>query len=260
MSEKDVIMEQWRKDILLNTLQKEGMRYDERTLDEYRPVEIQKGVIKNSEGSALAKIGKTQVLVGIKFDIATPFPDRKDEGILISNAELLPLAYNSFEAGRPGEDAIELARVVDRAVRSSEAIDLKSFYIEEDKVLGLFIDIYVLDYAGNFLDAATVAATAALTDTRMPKIEEGKIIRGEYAGALPLRAKPISTTSVKVGNYWLTDPRIEEELAMDSRITIATTEERLCAIQKGKGNINMKELDNLLDISFKRGTEIRALL
>jgi len=36
-----------------------------------------------------------------------------------------------FETGPPGEECIELARVVDRAVRSAECIDLDSLYVEK---------------------------------------------------------------------------------------------------------------------------------
>ncbi len=259
MSEKDVVLVGHRRSVMLNTLQK-GKRYDERTLEDGRKVEIHRSVMSNAEGSALVKLGKTQVLVGIKFDVATPFSDRPTEGVLMSNAELLPTASPSFETGPPDENSIELARVVDRAIRSAETVDLKSFYIEEGKVLALFMDIYVLDHTGNFIDAATIAATAALTDTKMPKIEGGKIVRGEYAGSLPLNNLPVSTTFGKIGDYWVTDPSREEELAMESRITIATTDKHVCAIQKGPGKLTQEELSALIDIAFKRGAEIRDLL
>lgn len=259
-NEKDIVMEKWRKEILLNTLMKGGVRYDERTLDEFRRIEIQKGILPNAEGSALVKIGKTQVLVGVKFDTATPFSDRPTEGVLAVNAELLPLASPNFETGPPDANSIELARIVDRAVRSSEMVDLKSFFIEEGKVLALYLDIYVLDHHGNFIDAATLAAVAALTNTRLPKVEGSKIVRGESTGPLPLRTMPVSTTFIRVGNYWLLDPALSEEQAMDGRITLANTPEHLCAIQKGKGSIGQKDLERLLEISFKRGAELRACI
>ena len=46
----------------------------------------------------------------------------------------------------------------------------------------------------------------------------------------------------------------------DCRITIATTEEHVCAIQKGKGSLTKQELLDNIDIAFKRGSEIRAML
>lgn len=256
---KDIIMSHLRKDVLLNSLKK-GERFDQRKFDELRSIEIQKNVIKNAEGSAFVKLGNTQVLVGVKFDMVVPYPDRPDEGTLITNAELLPLANSTFEPGPPDENSIELARVVDRGIRSAECVDPKSLFIEAGKALGLYIDIYVLDHSGNYLDASSIAAIAALTDTKVPKIEDGKIIRTENKGKLSLKVLPVTVTSIKVDNFWLVDPTIEEELAMDSRLTIATTETHIAAVQKGKGSLTKKEFLDNLDIAFKRGNDIRKLL
>ena len=248
-----------RREMVLNILKK-GQRYDGRALDVYRPIEIQKGVLSSAEGSALALLGKTKVLVAIKFGELTPFPDRPQEGVLMANAELLPLASPRFEPGPPREDSIELARGIDRGIRSAEIVDLKSFFIEEGKVLGMFIDIWVLDHSGNFIDAAGIAAAAALTDTKMPKVEDGKIVRGETTGPLPIKAKPLPVTSIKIGPHWLVDPLLEEEQAQETRLTISTTENNVCAIQKGGGRLTAAELEERVDIAFKRGAEIRKLL
>jgi len=258
-STKDVVMARMMKDVLINTLSS-GKRYDGRALDEFRQIKIQKGVLKTAEGSALAEVGGTKVLAAVKFDVATPFPDRPNEGVLISNAELLCTASPEFESGPPDENSIEFARVVDRAVRSAECVDVKSFFIQEGKALSLFIDLYVLDHTGNYTDAGTMAATAALLDAKVPKVEDAKIIRGEYDRRLDPKALPVSCTFVKVGSQWLLDPVREEELVHESKITIATTAEHVCAIQKSKGAITKDELMELIDISFKKGNEVRDIL
>ncbi len=256
---KDIVMSRIRKDVMLGTLAK-GTRYDGRKLDAFREVSVQKGVLKSADGSALACIGGTKVLASVKFDVATPFADRPTEGVLISNAELLPTASPSFETGPPDENSIEFARIVDRSVRSAECVDLKSLFIKEGKVMSLFLDLYVIDHAGNYIDAGVLAATAALTDAKRPKLDGEKIIRGDYVGPLNPRALPISTTMVKVGGTWLVDPSRDEELVHDCRITIATTDKHVCTIQKGKGSLNRQEFMDCVDIAFKRGSEIRELL
>ncbi len=256
---KDIIMSHLRKDVLSNSLKK-GERFDQRKFDEFRKIEIQKNVIKNAEGSAFVKLGNTQVLAGIKFDVVTPYPDRPNEGTLVTNAELLPLANSTFEPGPPDENCIELARVVDRGIRSAECIDVKSLFIEEGKVLSVYIDLYVLDHSGNFIDASSIAAIAALTDTRVPKVEDGKIIRTEHKGKLDLKALPVTVTAIRVDGFWLVDPTLEEELAMESRLTIATTDKHVAAVQKGKGFLTKKEFLDNLDIAFKRSSDIRKLL
>lgn len=256
---RDVIMSHIRRDVMGSTLEK-GLRFDGRKFEEFRPIEVQTGVIKTAEGSALAKIGQTMVLVANKFDIVKPFSDRPTEGVFVTNSELLPTASPTFEPGPPNEHSIELARVVDRALRSAECIDLNSFFVETDKVLGLYADIYVLNHQGNFTDAATLAATAALMDTKLPRIEEGKIVRGEYKGPLNPTRLPLTTTMVKVGNTWLVDPSREEERVHETSLTIGTTEEHVCAMQKGKGAISKDELVYAMDVAFKSGNDLRNIL
>ncbi len=256
---KDIIMSHIRRDIMGATLEK-GVRFDGRKFDEYRPVEVQKGVIKTAEGSAIGKIGDSMVLVAAKFDIVKPFADRPTEGVLITNSELLPLASPGFEPGPPNENSIEVARVVDRAIRSAEVVDINSFFVEDEKVLGLYLDIYVLNHSGNYTDAATLAATAALMDAKRPKVEGGKIIRGENTGPLGLPRLPVTTTMIKVGNHWLVDPSRDEERVLETSLTIGTTEEHVCAMQKGRGSLTREELSDAIDIAFKTGNDLRRVL
>ncbi|VVC01480.1 Exosome complex component Rrp42 [uncultured archaeon] len=239
----------------------EGRRADGRGMYDYRPIKLQPGCLQNAEGSAICSIGRSQVMAGIKFDIAKPFPDRPTEGVLSTSAELSPIASHMFETGPPSDESIELARVVDRGIRSASTIDLNSFFIEEDKVLALYIDISILDHDGNLIDASALAAMSALTRTRMPKIENGKIIRGEFTGTLPLKEKVVTTTFGKQGSRAFFDPSLDEERGMDCRLTIATTDKHICAGQKGGwGAMSEKDLMELADISMKKGNELRSLL
>ncbi|MFH1221516.1 MAG: exosome complex protein Rrp42 [Candidatus Micrarchaeota archaeon] len=256
---KELVMQKMRKEIMENLLNK-GERLDGRGFEEIRKVIIQKNAIATAEGSAFVQLGHTQVLVATKFDVLAPFPDRPKEGALIMNSELLPLANPEFESGPPDENSIEMARTVDRAIRSAECVDLNSFFLEDGKVLGLFADIYVLSHSGNYTDAATLAATAALSCTKMPKVENAKIIRGEYTGQLPLSSLPVSTTFVRIGKHWLVDPNLYEEKVFNTRVTIATTDKHVCAMQKGPGWLTTDELLSNIDVAFKKGSELRKLL
>lgn len=49
--------------------------------------------------------------------LVQPYRDRPNEGTLAIFTEFSPMADPSFEAGRPGESAIELGRVIDRGLR-----------------------------------------------------------------------------------------------------------------------------------------------
>jgi exosome complex component RRP42 len=80
-------------------------------------VKITKGIIPNAEGSAMAELGDTKVLCGVKIDVMKPYADRPTEGVFTVQAEFLPLAHPEFESGPPKEGSIELSRVVDRGIR-----------------------------------------------------------------------------------------------------------------------------------------------
>jgi len=153
----------------ITKLAEQGKRVDGRTFDQYRPIEIETGIVKQAEGSARVKIGNTQLVVGIKMGVGEPFPDTPDCGVLSTAAEFVPLASPDFESGPPREDAIELARVVDRGVRESEVVDIKKLVMTQgEKVWLVFIDIHILDYDGNLFDAASLGALAALMTTKIP--------------------------------------------------------------------------------------------
>jgi exosome complex component RRP42 len=253
------ILNELKRDTLKNLLS-QGKRADGRKQDEYRPFAVSKGVLQNAEGSALATIGNTKVLCGVKFDVATPFADRPKEGVLSTGAELVPLASHLFEPGPPSENAIELARVVDRGIRSSEAVDLESFFIEDGKVIAMYVDLYVLDHDGNLIDTAALAAMGALSCARVPRVENLKMVRNEFTGPLKLASHAVSCTFSKVDSHYLLDPALDEELGADTRLTISTTEDgRVCAGQKGGwGAFTKNEVMNMIDMSFERGKALRA--
>ena len=57
----------------------EGKRFDGRKLDEFREIVIETGISKNAEGSARVKIGKTEVIAGVKMNTSEPYPDSPDQ-------------------------------------------------------------------------------------------------------------------------------------------------------------------------------------
>lgn len=248
-------------DILKNCLLG-GKRADGRQKMEYRQIRLEKNPLKNAEGSAVCSIGKTQVISAIKVDLAKPFADRPNEGILSTNCEFTPLGSAHFEPGPPRADSIELARVVDRGVRSSECINLKSLALEgSEEVLAIYIDLWVADHGGNLFDASMLATMAALQGTKMPKIEDNKIVRGEYSGNLELSTSVVSSTFCKIGNEFILDPAIEEEMGAEGMLTIATTPEFMCAGQKsGRAGFTKKDIIDLVDISFEKAKELRNIL
>src|SRR5438046_8717220 len=197
-----------------------GKRIDERGLESYRPIQIQVGLIEKANGSAQVFLGKSKVLAGIKVETGEPCPDTPEEGVLTVNAGLVPLASPSFEMGPPSEAAIELSRVVDRGIRESKAIDLKSLVIQKGKkVQVVYVDVYVLDHDGNLIDAASMAALAALANSKVAKMEVkgDEVIEKGGHHQLPLNNYPVAVTFAKVDRTIIGDPSLEEAQVMTAR-------------------------------------------
>lgn len=243
----------------ISTLLSKGKRSDGRGFGELRPVSIIEGAIETAEGSARMKLGKTEVVVGIKMGVGEPFPDTPNKGVLTTNVELIPMAFEEFESGPPSPMAIELSRVVDRGIRESQMIDLEKLCIEAEKeVWVLYVDIYALDYDGNLFDASSIAAVAALKNTVVPAKRFGK---GEDF-PLPLRSTPISITTVKIDDYLVVDPTLEEEEVSSARLTVATDENGdLRAMQKGgTGFFTYDEVKKSIGMAVEAGKAIRQKL
>jgi exosome complex component RRP42 len=247
------VTEDYIKDLL-----DKGIREDGRELTSYRNISIRKGVIPSAEGSAEVMLGNTKVLAGVKLGIGEPMPDKPEEGNLMTNAELLPIASESYETGPPSPESIELARVVDRGIRAANVVDPKSLFIEKDKVWSLFVDVYILNYDGNLFDAGTLAAVSALATARMPKYENEVVIREGNLGKLRTENIVTSCTFAKIGKKLILDPDSNEEEFMNGRITIANDENSIRAMQKGlSGSFSPKELESLMDVTFDKSKELR---
>ncbi|HDI07830.1 MAG TPA: exosome complex protein Rrp42 [Candidatus Bathyarchaeota archaeon] len=242
-----------------------GKRLDGRALTEYREIKIEPSIIERAEGSAQVHIGKTQVLVGVKIETGEPFPDIPDQGVLTVNAELVPLASPTFEPGPPNEDAIELARIVDRGIRESKAIALEELCIQPGKkVFIVFVDVYVLNHDGNLIDASALAALTALVNTKMFNYEmkNDEIVKKPGYKPLPVRNYPVAVTFAKINDKLVVDPWLEEEHVMDARLTITTDKDgKICSIQKGgSGYFTTQQILEAAKIAKEKAAELRKLV
>jgi exosome complex component RRP42 len=254
---KDVVAD-LKRDYISKLLAK-GQRVDGRRFDEMRPLTIETNFIGSAEGSARVKLGNTDVVVGVKLIAGEPFPDTPNTGVLTTNAELIPMASDTFESGPPDQESIEVARVIDRGIREGHAVDMtKLCMVPGKEVWIMFVDVHVLDYDGNLFDAANIGANAAFRTTIVPAKRAGK---GEDY-PLPVLHQPISITAVKIDGKMLVDPTHDEERVADARLTAATIENgNLCAMQKGlNGAFTMEEVFKVVEISRRIGAEVRSKL
>jgi exosome complex component RRP42 len=245
-------------------LASKNKRIDNRGLEDFRKVEVEKNPIPKAEGSAKVTLGDTVVLAGVKLGMGTPFADRPDEGVLMVNAEFSPIASPDFESGPPSEEAIELARVVDRGIRESHAIDLKKLCIEKgEKVWMVNVDIHILNHAGNLIDAAGLASITALWEARFPELKGDEINYDKKSSKkLPVASKPVPVTFIRVEGSYFTDPNLEEEDVMQARLTVTTKENgNIVALQKGgSAPLTQEEIGKLFDLAEKKSKELRKFI
>lgn len=246
-----------KKDYIYNLMIK-GKRQDGRGFKDFRDIKLETSIISKAEGSAKVTLGETQVLVGVKLQTGTPFPDSQDEGVIITNLELNPIASPDFEPGPPKEEAIEMARVVDRGIRESGAIDVKKLCITlGESVWIVFIDVHILNDDGNLIDASCLAAIAALLTTTVPNEQQG------IGPNMPLAMKqvPVGVTLAKIGSKLMVDPSLDEEKVCDTKVTIVSSSDGSVAGMQKMGSAPFTEAEILeaIDISREKAAELREL-
>ncbi len=253
-----------QREHLLRSL-RANIRYDSRKLDEYRPVTVTTGVVGTSEGSAHVKCGNTEVIAGVKLFVDKPYPDTPEDGAIMMGAELLPLSSSEYELGPPQEKAIELARIVDRGIRESKAIDTKKLCLTAgEKVWIVSVDICTINDDGGLIDVSGIATLAALKDTVFPKlnkVEESYRIdyKEKTKQKLPMVKAPIPVTVYKVGDTLLLDPTAEEEELVDARLTVTSIESgHICALQKGgETPLSDSEIKKMVELALLKAKELR---
>jgi exosome complex component RRP42 len=246
-----------KKDYIYNLMIK-GKRQDGRGFKDFRDIKLETNIISKAEGSAKVTLGETQVLVGVKLQTGTPFPDSQDEGVIITNLELNPIASPEFEPGPPREDAIEMARVVDRGIRESGAIDIKKLCITVgESVWIVFIDVHVLNDDGNLIDASCLAAIAALMTTVVPNEQQG------IGTNVPLAMKeiPVGVTVAKIGSKLIVDPSLDEEAVCETKMTIVSSSDgSVAGMQKmGSAPLTEAEVMEAIDMACEKAAELREL-
>jgi exosome complex component RRP42 len=244
-----------------------GERLDNRPLTEYRgPISVDVNITKMAEGSARVQIGDTVVLAGVKLALEKPYSDTPTEGGLMVNAELTPLSSPEYFPGPPQMKAIELARVTDRGIRESHAIDVHKLCIKDgEQAWFVTVDIVTINDAGNLFDAASLAAIAALKNTTFREFNPDNGVvdyKSTTKDALPVAKEPLSITVHKINGVLMVDPTLEEEEASDARLTITSDSKGvISAMQKG-GNtpLSADEVNKIAEIALEKAAFLRSKL
>lgn len=186
--------------LLAHLKEKNAIRPNGRQPDDFRRPTINTGSLSHSNGSAVVRIGDTAVVCGVRGEIllASDIPHPPDEdlsdenvieelGLLVPNLELSTGCSPTHLPGNPPSSlAQSLSYRLSAAIHDSNMVDsacLEIKYAEprtEDDLPNaeptvvvkaywtLYIDVLCLALDGNAFDAAWLALSAALRDTKLP--------------------------------------------------------------------------------------------
>ncbi|DBA86667.1 TPA: hypothetical protein ACH3X1_005128 [Trebouxia sp. C0004] len=187
------------------------------------------------------------------------------------------MASPNFEPGRPTENANELARLIERGLRETKAVDLEALCVLAGrKVWSLRVDVHILDHNGNLADAASLSALAALLAFRRPEVtlEAGEVGEGQQVVVHPpdvreplplsIHHTPLCITfaSFQAGELMVVDPNLEEEAAASGLMTVVMNAfGELCAVQKTSGiGLPATEVMRLIRLAEQKAKQLSEML
>ncbi|KAL3267488.1 hypothetical protein HHI36_011611 [Cryptolaemus montrouzieri] len=245
-----------------------NVRPDGRGLHKFRPVLVNIGSIQTADGSALAKVGDTTVICGIKAELCTPKPECAREGFLIPNVELPPLCSPKFRPGPPSDEAQVASQLLANIVKNSKCINLQELCLFPEKLAWcLFADIICISYDGSLMDACIIALMAALKSVQLPVVDydpaaDSRLVNEEEKKSLNIKSVPIcSTFSIFDEKVVLYDPTDEEESLCSSTFNIVVREDQLSSVHKpGGAPISDEKLFECIKVSKERASTICKLI
>mmetsp|Transcript_15210 Transcript_15210/g.16913 ORF Transcript_15210/g.16913 Transcript_15210/m.16913 type:complete len:282 (+) Transcript_15210:28-873(+) len=238
----------------------EDIRNDGRSRIDYRPFTLETGIISQANGSARVVLDATSVLVGIKAEVEAPDPTRPSEGIVKVH----------IDRWGSEDDKDQTRMYVTRAMQNVVSyVDTKSLCLREGLFCwALYVDIIVLNEAGNLTDAVGIATRAALATTTIPEVT---VIAGDKPDDYDLQPSddpediinidvskvPIAVTFTRIGNFHVVDTTPEEEACMTARVSVTVNKAGdICGIEKGYGSLSLVQLKEVLQVAQSVGVKI----
>jgi len=192
------------------------MRTDKRQPDEMRPVEIVTGYLVTAEGSALIKVGHTQVLCAASVeDTVPPFMRNSGKGWVTAEYAMLPRATGKrtpreVTKGHPSGRTQEIQRLIGRSMRA--VVDMAALGERT-----IFLDCDVLQADGGTRTASITGAFVALA-LALRTLVEHKVLKTS-----PLRDHVAATSVGLVGGAPLLDLCYEEDSRADVDMNVVMT-------------------------------------
>jgi len=192
-------------------------RLDGRSANDMRPVEITTGVNIYAEGSALIKVGNTQVICTASLeDRVPPFLRDTNQGWITSEYGMIPRATDQrtqreATKGKASGRTQEIQRLIGRSLRS----------VADLKVLGsrtLWVDCDVIQADGGTRTASITGAFVALA-LALAKMQTMNILAGT-----PLRGMVAATSAGILGGVPCLDLSYAEDSQADVDMNVVRTD------------------------------------
>lgn len=236
---------------LIQRLLNEGVRKDGRKIDEMRKIELEYG---EQYGHVTVTLGNTKLVVQISASVKTPMDNRPFEGLFHITTEISSMASPKFENGRISQEELIVSRLIEKAVRRSNALDLESLCIIAGQSCWMIrADVHFLNYDGGIIDAACLGVMAGLLHFKRPdtSIDGDKVIVHDLADRPPVSLAvmhvPVSVSwSLIEDKLLVLDTTAEEQELSLSDMTITVNKDReICQITKSGGF--SVEVDDMLE-------------
>ena len=192
-------------------------RLDGRSANDMRPVEITTGVNIYAEGSALIKVGNTQVICTASLeDRVPPFLRDTNQGWITSEYGMIPRATDQrtqreATKGKASGRTQEIQRLIGRSLRS--VADLKALGSRT-----LWVDCDVIQADGGTRTASITGAFVALA-LALAKMQTMKILAGT-----PLRGMVAATSAGILGGVPCLDLSYAEDSQADVDMNVVRTD------------------------------------
>jgi exosome complex component RRP43 len=180
-----------------------------------------------------------------------PSSEAPADGQLVVSVEMTALSSPSYRPGRAPSITHVIQQRLTEVLVGCGVLKLSDLCIGEGQAVWVvYLDLYILNAAGSLLDAALLAAVAALQDTKLPAVhltEEGNVERDEQQAAddnanssssgsgwgpssssragpswmpLQLHDTPLCLTCGVYQGQLIADPDHEEEALMTASISV----------------------------------------
>jgi len=231
------------------------MRRDQRAADAMRPVDIAASVITSAEGSALIRLGETQVICTASIeDGVPPFLKGMGKGWITSEYAMIPRSTSTrtpreSTRGRQSGRTMEIQRLIGRALRvvtNLEAIGERTVWIDCD----------VIRADGGTRTASITGSLVALG------LAFQKLVGEQVLRKVPLRDYVAAISVGRVGGEMLLDLDYGEDSTAEVDMNVVMTgSHRLVEVQAtAEGSpFTQDEFNRLIDVARPGIDQLLAL-